>query len=128
MAIELLPVPEQTAVEAESQSIVAPSSTSPSSRRLPWPETAIDPKRIRWRYAAGIPLVHLLACLAFFPYYFSWTGVALAIAGLYVFGTLGINLCYHRLLTHQGFVAPKWLEHSLAVLGVCTLQDTPACW
>ena len=37
-----------------------------------------------------------------------------ALLGLYVFGTLGINLCYHRLLTHRGFVCPKWLEHSLA--------------
>jgi fatty-acid desaturase len=95
---------------------------------LPWPETTIEPVQIRWRYAIGIPLVHLLACLAFIPWLFSWTGVACAIAGLYVFGTLGINVCYHRLLTHQGFVAPRWLEHSLAILGVCNLQDTPACW
>ena len=28
----------------------------------------------------------------------------LAVGGFYVFGTLGINLCYHRLLTHKGFV------------------------
>ncbi|MCC6494369.1 MAG: fatty acid desaturase [Pirellulales bacterium] len=99
-----------------------------AGRTLAWPETAVAPVRVRWRYAVGIPLVHLLACLGLAPYFFSWTGVAVAVAGLYVFGTLGINLCYHRLLTHQGFVAPKWLEHSLAILGVCTLQDTPACW
>ena len=36
------------------------------------------------------------------------------VAGIYVFGTLGINLCYHRLLTHRGFTCPKWLEHYLA--------------
>jgi fatty-acid desaturase len=96
--------------------------------KLDWPETAVNPIRIRWRYLIGIPGVHLLACLAFFPYFFSWTGVVLAILGLYVFGTLGINLCYHRLLTHQGFTCPKWLEHSFAILGVCTMQDTPACW
>src|SRR5262249_30248828 len=35
---------------------------------------------------------------------------------------------YHRLLTHRGFRCPKWLEHTLAVLGVCTLQDSPARW
>jgi fatty-acid desaturase len=45
-----------------------------------------------------------------------------------VFGVLGINLCYHRLLTHRGFVCPKWLEHTFAILGVCCLQDTPARW
>jgi stearoyl-CoA desaturase (delta-9 desaturase) len=95
---------------------------------LPWPEKTVEPVQIRWRYAIGIPALHLLACLAFVPWFFSWTGVAAMIVGLYVFGTLGINLCYHRLLTHQGLVVPKWLEHSLALLGVCTLQDTPACW
>jgi stearoyl-CoA desaturase (delta-9 desaturase) len=24
--------------------------------------------------------------------------------------------------------APRWFEHTLALLGVCNLQDTPACW
>ncbi|QDU57885.1 acyl-CoA desaturase [Aeoliella mucimassa] len=95
---------------------------------LAWPDATTNPVRIRWQYAISIGLIHLLACLAFVPWLFSWTGVALCFLGLYVFGTLGINLCYHRLLTHQGFVAPKWLEHGLALLGVCTLQDTPACW
>ena len=45
-----------------------------------------------------------------------------------MFGTLGINLCYHRLLAHRSFVCPKWLEHGFALLGVCCLQDTPARW
>ena len=95
---------------------------------LPRPETTVAPLQIRWKYAIGIPLLHLLACLAVVPWFFSWTGVACALFGLYFFGTLGINLCYHRLLTHRGLVAPQWLEHSLAILGVCNLQDTPACW
>jgi fatty-acid desaturase len=95
---------------------------------LSWPATTLNPTRIRWRYAIGIPLIHLLACFAFVPWLFSWTGVVLCVLGLYAFGTLGINLCYHRILTHQGMVAPKWLEHGLAILGVCTLQDSPACW
>ena len=62
------------------------------------------------------------------PWLFSWTGVALLVTGLYVFGTLGINLCFHRLLTHRGFSCPRWLEHGLALLGICCLQDTPARW
>ena len=131
MATDVLPAKEEAVVEGDAGYVTPPANTyhdHSGSRKLEWPATTIDPRLVRWRYAFGIPLVHLLACLAFFPYYFSWTGVVLAIAGLYVFGTLGINLCYHRLLTHQGLVAPKWLEHALAVLGVCTLQDTPACW
>ena len=108
----------------EPHSPVSPSGQDP----LSWPATTLKPTRIRWRYAIGIPLIHLLACFAFVPWLFSWTGVVLCVLGLYAFGTLGINLCYHRILTHQGMVAPKWLEHGLAILGVCTLQDSPACW
>ncbi|MDC0936777.1 fatty acid desaturase, partial [Pirellulales bacterium] len=127
MSTEVLP--EATPPSADSESSDSGQSKSTPRRRvLPWPETTIDPTQIRWRYAIGIPMVHLLALLAFMPWLFSWSGVALAIAGLYLFGTLGINLCYHRLLTHQGLTAPKWFEHALAILGVCTLQDTPACW
>lgn len=85
-------------------------------------------RRIDWLNVVGISSYHLLAALAFFPWFFSWTGVALMAAGIYVFGTLGINLCYHRLLTHRGFVCPKWLEHTLAILAVCSFQDTPARW
>src|SRR5471030_2178989 len=72
--------------------------------------------------------MHILALLAFVPWLFSWTGVILAFVGLYVFGTLGISLCFHRLLTHRGMVCPKPLEHAFAILGICCMQDTPARW
>jgi stearoyl-CoA desaturase (delta-9 desaturase) len=83
---------------------------------------------VRWAFAIGIVLVHLLACLAFVPYFFSWTGVVLALLGLYVYGTLGINLCYHRLLTHQGFETSKWIERLFVFLGICCFQGPPARW
>jgi fatty-acid desaturase len=35
---------------------------------------------------------HLIAVLALFPWFFSWTGVALFVAGFFVFGTFGINV------------------------------------
>jgi fatty-acid desaturase len=88
----------------------------------------VDRRRISWRYAATLILWHLFALLAVFPWFFSVTGVVLAIAGLYVFGGFGITLCYHRLLTHRGLVCPKWLEYGFAVLGMCSMQDTPARW
>ncbi|MCK8786767.1 fatty acid desaturase [Roseomonas sp. NAR14] len=96
-------------------------------RRLALP-AAVDRRRIVWRYAIPVALYHLLALLAFLPWFFSWTGVALAVLGLYVFGTLGINLYYHRLLTHRGLVVPRPVERVLAILGVCCLQDAPARW
>jgi fatty-acid desaturase len=95
--------------------------------RLPLPPS-VDLRRISWPYAATVLAYHLLALLAFVPWFFSWTGVVLAIAGTYVFGVFGINIGYHRLLTHRGFASPKWFEHLLVILGVCCLQDSPARW
>jgi stearoyl-CoA desaturase (delta-9 desaturase) len=98
-----------------------------STRHLPLP-AAVDRSRIVWSYALTVGVYHLVAALAVLPWLFSWTGVVLAVLGLYVFGSLGINLCYHRLLTHRGLVCPKWLEHGFAMLAVCCMQDTPARW
>jgi stearoyl-CoA desaturase (delta-9 desaturase) len=87
-----------------------------------------EPVRIYWQYAINLALIHLLALLAFVPWFFSWAGVATCVAGLYVFGTLGINLAFHRMLTHQSLKVPRWLEYSLSTLAVCCLQDSPARW
>jgi fatty-acid desaturase len=77
---------------------------------------------------AGFLVVHSMAALAVFPWFFSWTGVAVFAAGVVVFGALGINLCYHRLLTHRSFSCPLWLEHGLAILAACAVQDSPPHW
>lgn len=97
------------------------------NKHLPHP-AAVKPYVILWPYAIGVGAYHLFALLAFVPWLFSWTGVMLVLFGLYAFGTLGINLCYHRLLTHRSFSCPLWLEHVFATIGVCCLQDTPARW
>lgn len=76
----------------------------------------------------GFIVVHLLAALVLVPWFFSWTGVALFAAGIYVFGVLGINVGFHRLLTHRSFACPLWLEHTLALLGACCLQFSPPFW
>jgi fatty-acid desaturase len=103
------------------------ASAATEPKRLA-PPTTLARGRVDWPYAISFALYHAVALLAFWPWLFSWTGLCLALAGTYVFGTLGINLCYHRLLTHRSFDCPKWLERCLAILGVCCLQDTPARW
>ena len=92
------------------------------------PPAGTLPVRINWINATALLLYHAVAALAVLPWLFSWAGVLAAVLGTYVFGTLGINLCYHRLLTHRGLVCPKWLEHTLALVGVCCFQDSPARW
>src|ERR1700722_19138665 len=84
--------------------------------------------RLARTQVVGLGLFPALALLAFVPWFFSWTGVVLAVLGIYVFGVLGINIGYHRLLTHKGFVCPKLLERSFAFLGVCCLQGSPSRW
>jgi fatty-acid desaturase len=92
------------------------------------PPEGTRPTVVRWGYAASIVVMHLLSLLVFWPWLFSWTGVALLVAGHYVFGLLGMTLGYHRLLTHRAFSCPKWFERILTTLGVCCLQDSPARW
>jgi fatty-acid desaturase len=90
----------------------------------------VHSRTLRWKKdnVYGFLAIHLIAALAVLPWFFSWTGVVLFFAGLLVFGILGINLCFHRLLTHRGLVCPRWLERSLALLGTCCLEFGPAHW
>jgi stearoyl-CoA desaturase (delta-9 desaturase) len=85
-------------------------------------------RKIAWRYTLVLIGVHLGAMLAFVPWFFSWTGVVLAVIGLHLFGIIGITVCYHRLLTHRAFACPKWVEHTLAIIGLLGMQDAPARW
>ncbi len=111
-----------------------PSAQASPRARLPLPEAVLVPPpaedhlRIRWAYTLSIVAVHALALLAFVPWLFSWSGVAACVLGVYVFGTLGLNVCFHRLLTHRSFVCPWWVERGLAILGVCCLQEGPGRW
>lgn len=87
-----------------------------------------QPLKLKTDTLVGFVVVHALALLAVLPWYFSWTGVVVFAIGLYVFGVLGINIGFHRLLTHRAFSCPLWLEHTFAVLGTSCLQFSPAFW
>jgi stearoyl-CoA desaturase (delta-9 desaturase) len=89
---------------------------------------ADSPLRVNPRVVVGVAAFHGLAALACLPWVFSWSGLAWAVAGLYLFGTLGINVGFHRLLTHRSFACPRRLERALTVLGVCCWQGTPLNW
>ncbi len=84
--------------------------------------------RIVWRYAVPIVTLHLLALAVCLPWLFSWTGVALWVVGTYLYGGLGINIAYHRLLTHRSFKCPLWLERFFVVVALCCLEDAPGSW
>jgi stearoyl-CoA desaturase (delta-9 desaturase) len=75
-----------------------------------------------------ITSLHLLAVAACLPWLFSWTGVILLVVGIYFYGGLGINIAYHRLLTHRSFKCPLWLERFLVVVAICCMEDAPGNW
>ncbi len=102
-------------------------TTGIDPQRLPRPDET-QPLKILWQYVIVLTAVHLVALLIFVPWLFTVSGAVLAVMGHFTFGMFGITIGYHRLLTHRGFTCPKWFEHSLAILGMCNLQDSPARW
>jgi len=83
---------------------------------------------VRWPELLFIGGIHAVALLAVLPMFFSWLGLIVCVAGFYVFGGLGINLCYHRLLTHRSFTCPRWLERLFTLLAHCNLQGSSVRW
>jgi stearoyl-CoA desaturase (delta-9 desaturase) len=96
------------------------SATKIGASRKPW--------AINWRNAGFFLAVHAVAILAVFPWFFSWTGVLLCIAGYYVVGMMGVHIGYHRLFTHRSFCCPIWVERTIAILACCCGQDSPTYW
>jgi stearoyl-CoA desaturase (delta-9 desaturase) len=61
-------------------------------------------------------------------FHFSWSGMGLvAVLQLLVCG-LGIDVGYHRLLSHRSFQVPRWMEIFLATCGALALQGDPIEW
>ncbi len=97
-------------------------------QRLQKPKGVTSNSRWMWEYIIPVTLFHLLIPVALIPYFFSWWGLLWLPIGNYLFTSLGIGAGYHRLLTHRGFKCPKWFEYTLAILGVCSFQDSPGRW
>ena len=74
----------------------------------------------------GLIFMHAGCLLA--PAYVTPGAVAVFVAGIWLFGGLGVCLGFHRLLTHRSFRAPRWLERTLAVLGCLAWQGSPVQW
>ncbi len=94
---------------------------------LPLP-IGVDKKKIYISYVISFVLFHTAALLVFVPWFFSWAGVASFVFGVWVFGAIGIPICYHRLLTHRSFRTPKWFERFLVLIALSCGQETPARW
>jgi stearoyl-CoA desaturase (delta-9 desaturase) len=99
----------------------------PASPNPAIPATNVRKKRVFWFFAT-IVMVHLLVPFAFLPYTFTWWGIAALLIGNFIFGSLGVNLGYHRMLTHDAAKFPKFFERLWVICGVCTLEGSPLWW
>lgn len=84
--------------------------------------------RPNWITGLALLGIHLVAILALFPYFFSWSAVAVAIVITYLTGGFGITLAYHRVLTHRALRMVKPLEYATAVIGTLAFQGSPIDW
>lgn len=118
-------------IVAESVFVLDPVTRQPRGNETPMTSlnvpTTVKPYQIYWVYAGTLLGGHLLAFLALFDYFFTYTGLIAMVIGVHVFGQ-GITIGYHRLLTHRSFKTPRWVEHCFAIIGICCLQDTPVSW
>ncbi|MBD2038138.1 fatty acid desaturase [Phormidium sp. FACHB-592] len=92
-------------------------------------ETAAESKQplaLSWVNVVFFGAFHALALLA--PWFFSWSALGTAIFLHWLFGSIGICLGYHRLLTHRSFQVPKWLERTITLIGALALQGGPTFW
>lgn len=81
---------------------------------------------LSWRNVLFFSAFHGLALLA--PWFFSWSALGTAFFFHWLFGSIGICLGYHRLLTHRSLQVPQWLEYVLATIGAMAMQGGPIFW
>jgi fatty-acid desaturase len=87
-------------------------------------QAALEPNqgKFQWDFALIIGAFHLGALLAFFA--FRWSALAVCAVTWVLTQNIGIGLSYHRLLTHRGYVVPRWLEYTMAICGTMALQGS----
>ena len=104
--------------------------TSTSSKPAPADEisSASVPQqpKLDWVNVGFFGAFHAIALLA--PWFFSWSALGVAVVLHWLFGSIGICLGYHRLLTHRSFQVPKPLERLITLIGALALQGGPIFW
>jgi sn-1 stearoyl-lipid 9-desaturase len=82
--------------------------------------------KIQWTTVTAVTIFHVLAIVALFT--FSWSNLIAALITWWIAGSWGIGIGYHRLLTHRGFKAPKFVEYFFTFCGTLGLQSGAINW
>jgi stearoyl-CoA desaturase (delta-9 desaturase) len=70
----------------------------------------------------------LIAGLAYSITTGTWEYLLISLLTYWTIGVLGINVGYHRLISHRSFKTPVWIEKPLAIIGVLTTVGSPLAW
>ncbi|TVQ53318.1 MAG: acyl-CoA desaturase [Spirulina sp. DLM2.Bin59] len=92
-------------------------------------QTLMPPLRnpqLNWVSVGFFTFVHGLVLLT--PWFFSWSALGMFLLLHWLFGSIGICLGYHRLLSHRSFQVPRPLEYAIAIIGALALQGGPIFW
>lgn len=87
---------------------------------------APEDDKINWVTSTVMVLFHLGAVAALF--FFTWKALFVAAFLWWLSTSLGIGVCYHRLLTHRGYKTPRWVEYLLTVFATISLEGGPIFW
>lgn len=82
--------------------------------------------KYNWNTIFFVATFHLAAIGAFFT--FSWANLTAAFIVWWFANSWGVGIGYHRLLSHRGFTASKWMVRFLATLATLGLQSGPISW
>ncbi len=82
--------------------------------------------KLNWTNVFFFGGFHVAALAA--PWFFSWQALGTVFLLHWLFGSIGICLGYHRMLSHRSFYVPKWLEYTIATIGAMALQGGPIFW
>jgi len=93
------------------------------------PRAPLPPRqrRLKGGTTSFMLAMHVGAVAALLPGFWSWQALAV-LAVLYWMTVLGVTLGLHRLLAHRSFVAPRWLERLLVLMGTLACQSGPIEW
>ncbi|MGA3081789.1 MAG: fatty acid desaturase [Terracidiphilus sp.] len=130
----VLTSPSQATSSQESPAEISASGATaskaaqaiPARRPVLFGRAAQVGEGINWLTLAVIVAFHLGAVAALF--FFTWQRLTVMLALYVVAINIGIGMCYHRLLTHRGYQAPKWVEYAMAVCATLALEGGPIFW
>lgn len=73
---------------------------------------------------------HILAIIgiAYSIYFSEYSLLLISLITYWVIGVLGINIGYHRLLSHRSFKTSNFWENLCSIIGVLTVVGSPLAW